>query len=354
MRLGLANAPWKVLAVLLLSEMVAYGSGPLRSPWDLATINVKDGKYNCSTLDALPKDISAYSFYDDDKHSQIDPKLFAAYNEAQAKFRATTAAVEAAADSFQATGNRSAANCVLQQLNIEAAADAMTGEMASNQSYYVQNWTLGALAVSWLKVRDAEPGTAEQRASVVAWLTKVAHATETYFSDRHEKKTKDGQNNHYYWAGFAVMSVGIAADEHAFFDWGVGTYNDAMQRIEPEGTLPLEMDRGQRALHYHLFALAPLVTMAEFGSANGVDMYGANHGALHRLVARSIAGLVDNSYFTAKAGVKQDTPENGKIKSEDIVWVTPYLRRFPNGNLSRLLNSVALKPYGYLGGVPPS
>src|ERR1700729_4239247 len=101
MKLGLANTLLPVM--FLLAGVTAHGAGPLRSPWDLKIVDAKAGKYSCSTLDALPKDISAYSFYEDDKHSKIDPKLFAAYNEAQAKFRATTAAVEAAADSFQAT-----------------------------------------------------------------------------------------------------------------------------------------------------------------------------------------------------------------------------------------------------------
>jgi hypothetical protein len=31
----------------------------------------------------------------------------------------------------------------------------------------------------------------------------------------------------------------------------------------------------------------------------------------------------------------------------------PYLAHYPDANLSRLLHSVALKPFGYLGGYPP-
>jgi len=51
----------------------------------------------------------------------------------------------------------------------------------------------------------------------------------------------------------------------------VTTYKDGIDEIAADGTLPLEMGRGQRALHYHLFALAPLVTMAELAAANGED-----------------------------------------------------------------------------------
>jgi hypothetical protein len=123
-------------------------------------------------------------------------------------------------------------------------------------------------------------------------MAKVAGSTEEYFTQRHIKGTNDGTNNHYYWAGFAVMAAGIAADDRKLFDWGVSTYNEAMSRIQPDGTLPLEMARGQRALHYHVFALAPLTMMAEMGYANGLDLYNANNGALKRLIDVTAAGLV--------------------------------------------------------------
>jgi hypothetical protein len=48
-------------------------------------------------------------------------------------------------------------------------------------------------------------------------------------------------------------------------------------------------------LHYHLYALAPLVLLAEFEEANNLDLYAHANGALHRLVNASIAGLQDPS-----------------------------------------------------------
>jgi poly(beta-D-mannuronate) lyase len=127
-----------------------------------------------------------------------------------------------------------------------------------------------------------------------------------------------------------------------------------MSRIQPDGTLPLEMARGQRALHYHVFALAPLTSMAELGQANGLDLYNANGGALKRLVTVTASGLIDNRLFTAKANIAQDTPEKSGLHSEDVIWLEPWLIHYPDANLSRLLHSVPLKPFGYLGGYPPS
>jgi len=334
--------------------MTAQTRPTLRSPWDLHPVAViSGGVYSCPSLAALPKDIDATSFYSDDKHSVIDPKKFAAYNAAKASFEDTMHETEKAADDFQATGHRTAANCVLQILTTEAAAQSMTGAMSSNQAYYVQNWTLGALAVTWLKVRDAEPGTATQRKAVTDWMGVVADQTRTYFTERHDKNTKDGTNNHYYWAGFAVMVSAISTNDRSLYDWGKGTFEEAASRIAPDGTLQLEMDRGQRALHYHLFALAPIVMLAEFGEANGDDLYASHDHAVQRLVARTIDGLLNNSYFTVKAGVEQDTPGKEGVKSNDIAWLVPYLQRFPNNPESKVLHSIEIRPYDYLGGYPP-
>ena len=139
------------------------------------------------------------------------------------------------------------------------------------------------------------------------------------------------------------------------YDWGLGTYTEAISRIVADGTLPLEMARGQRALHYHLFALAPIVMMAEYGEANGQDLYSERKGAVHLLVRRTMAGMLDNSYFAKQAGVAQDTPDKDKkeTKSNDVIWLVPYLARFPNETMNKELHSATLHPDNYLGGLPP-
>jgi len=347
----------RVLVMWLGCGAKAWAAAPLQSPWDVKPVKVSDASYHCGKAEALPRDIVAYDFYSDSKHSVIDAKRKAAYDAAQEEFRGVTDEAEHAADDFQKNGSAAAAACVMQVLETQAVANAMTGSMSSNQANYVQNWTLGALAISYLKVRAAGPtlgATPEQMHAVQGWMKTVGEQVERWFDERRAKGTTDSQNNHYYWAGFSVMAAGIAANDQRLFDWGVGTFKDGVGRVASDGTLPLEMARGQRALHYHLFALAPLVTMAELGAANEQDLYSYDHNKLHLLVSRSMAGLVDNHYFAAKAGTAQDTPENGKIKSEDVVWVTPYVRRFPDMNIQELLQKGGSHPYGYLGGMPPS
>ena len=345
-----------IVSMLLLcgaGAAVAQPAEALRSPWGERPVKVEAGSYACSLPGALPKDIVLSDYYSDAKHSVKDAKRYAAYQTASQPFGVTMKFAEEAAANFQSSGNRGAAECVLRLLDREAHTDAMTGSMSTNQAYYVQGWTVGALAVTWLKVRDAEPGTPEERSAVDDWLKQVAGSTKNYFTERAKKATNDGTNNHYYWAGLAVMAAGAAANDKEYFDWGVGTYDAGVGQIQPDGTLPREMARGQKALHYHLFALAPLVTMAEFGAANGMDLYGRDHEAMTRLIALSMAGLANNQYFAAKVGVAQDTPEKGKITSDEVIWIRPYLRRFPNADWSHILEAAPHKSYEYLGGMPP-
>lgn len=341
------------LLALCAATAVGQNGQALRSPWDVQPTQVIDKAYKFKMPEALPRDITASSYYSDKKNSIIDPVRYAAYNAQAKRFQRMMSVAESAADKFQSTGSRAAAEAVLRILALNAQAGAMTGKMSSNQAYYVQNWTLGGLAVTWLKVRSAAPGTLEERQRVVDWLTQVAGSVMGYFNRGRAKNHSDARNNHFGWAGFSVMSAGIAANDRALFDWGVATYDDALSRIQPDGTLPLEMARGQRALHYHIFALAPLVMIAEFGAANGLDLYTRDDGALSRLVNRTMSGLEDNSYFATQAGIAQDTPAQGKIKSEDVIYMTPYLRRYPNPEFTRLLQSATLRPYSYLGGMPP-
>ena len=62
----------------------------------------------------------------------------------------------------------------------------------------------------------------------------------------------------------------------------------------PDGSLTAEMNRGEMALHYNLYALAPLIMLAELGLANGIDLYAYDDGAIHRPVKFCLAGRSDN------------------------------------------------------------
>jgi poly(beta-D-mannuronate) lyase len=288
---------------------------------------------------------------DDPTHSIIDPVRQEAYNKSSGQVKAVGLAIVKAADDYRTSGSRQAAQCAMSRIVAMAKDKSLGGKMSSGQAYYVQGWVVGAIAIAYLKVRDAGYTTPEQAKSIGKWLQGVGEQTKAYYGARKTSGQGDNQNNHLYWAGIELAAIGAAANDRRNFDWAMATYDDGVNQIRPDGTLPLEMARGARALHYHLYALAPLVLLAEFGEANGLDLYGHANGAIHRLVNVSVAGLRDPALFEKAAGVKQEVPE--VASGDQIGWAPPYVRRFPNPELMRLIKEAPSLSVYYLGGLPP-
>ena len=299
----------------------------------------------------IGRDLTTDGFYrlDDPTHSIIDPQRQEAYQRSSDPVKKTGKAIVEAADAFRKTGSRAAARCVIDRIFQLAQAGSLTGSMSSNQAFYVQGWVAGAIAIAYLKVRDSGLASPQENSAIAAWLLQIDGQTRGYYD--HRRQSSDGQNNHFYWAGLESAAIGTVANDSNAFMWGVRAYKEGTGSIRPDGTLPLEMKRGARALHYHLYALAPLVLLAEFGSANGIDLYAEHDGAIHRLVRKSISGLMDPGPFEKATGVPQEV---SKVPGGDqIGWAPPYLRRFPDANATRMVTGAANLSVYYLGGLPP-
>jgi poly(beta-D-mannuronate) lyase len=345
------------LLILYLAGVPAISAtaqARLRSPWDGKPIAASDVPYSCPSLPHLAPDLVTDGFYrlDDPTHSIIDPVRQEAYNKSSGQVKAVGLAIVKAADDYRTSGSRRAAQCAISRITTMAQDKSLSGKMSSAQAYYVQGWVVGAVAIAYLKVRDAGDATPDQTATVAKWLQSVGEQTKAYYGAHKKAGQGDSQNNHLYWAGVELAGIGVAANDRSDFDWALAAYDNGVNQIRPDGTLPLEMARGGRALHYHLYALAPLVLLAEFGEANGFDLYAHANGALHRLVDVSVAGLQDPALFEKATGVKQEVSK--VVSGDQIGWAPPYVRRFPNPELTHLINLAPSLSVYYLGGLPPN
>lgn len=340
------------LAAALLLPLAAQCATPLRSPWDGRSIALTAAPYACPAINHLSRDLNTDRFYSDSKSSVIDPEKWKAYVASSGPYKNLGQQIVDAADAYRTSGSREAAECAIRHMESAAKDGVFTGKMSSKQAYYVQGWVIGAIAIAYLKVRDSGLVSSDQERDILPWIVDVVHQTLDYYDTRRQKMTGDSENNHLYWAGVEVSAAGIAANDRKMFDWGMDTYRDGIAQVAPDGSLPLEMKRGQRALHYHLFATAPLVYLAEFGEDNGLDLYAADHYALRKLAELSTRGLVDNSFFAKASGVPQDAPQ-GPPTAEEISWTKIYLARFPDPVIAKLLTQAPSLSYMYLGGLPP-
>jgi len=165
--------------------------------------------------------------------------------------------------------------------------------MATEQSFISRKWTLAGLALAYARVQPA--ATPDERRRIDAWLLALAAAVMAH-SDAH----KGVRNNHYYWEGLAVAATGAVTGDARCLAWGRRVFDHALGQVRPDGALPLELERAGKALHYHLYAAAPLVMMA--------SIYDVQAAPLDRLVAYAVAGVADPSAIEQATGVAQERP----------------------------------------------
>lgn len=336
-------------ASMIAVWLVACGcanAAHFRSPWDARKVMLTDAPYACGAVVHLSRDLTTDGFYSDAQSSVIDPAKWKAYAASSGPYKALGSRVVAAADAYRKTGSRAAAQCALRLMVTAAEDGVFTGKMSSRQAYYVQGWVLGAVAIAYLKIRDSGLVTRKAEKALFPWFKAVTRQTIAFY------ERDKASNNHLYWAGVQAVAVGTATGDKELFNWGIETYRTGVAQIRPDGSLPLEMRRGRRALHYHLYAVAPLVYLAEFGEDNGIHVYAADDHALAKLVHLSIHGLEDGSYFVKTTGIPQDTPD-GKPAAEQISWAEIWESRFPDSTVAKLLSEAKSMSYMYLGGLPP-
>jgi len=345
-----------VLALCGGAPALANGDAALRSPWDGRRPGGAGGSqaaaYRCPPAVHLPRDLAAEAYYADAQRSIPDPRRLAAWRKTSRPFHAALAAVEAAADAFQETGSAAAGRCALGLLDGLAAEGALAGAVSSEQAAYLRSWSAGALALAYLKVRPGRLAPPAQAARLGAWLGRLGTAVRARSEARQAAGKLDAQNNHRYWDGLAVAAAGIAAERPAELAFGAEVFGEAAHAVRADGTLPLEVARGRRALHYHLFAAAPLVVLAELSAANGADLYATDGGALHRLVRRIAGDLRGEGAVAAQAGEEQDVRGTDDLRPGELAWTRPYLRRFPDPALE-VLRPAKDAPDPYLGGLGP-
>ncbi len=305
------------------SPLAAAEPPPLHGPCRVPIAAASTGIHACPPVPAPVRDIDANTFYSDSSYSIVDPERYARNQAAIKPLRDYQRGVVKISDEHLATRRPQTARCALDWLATWADADAMLGKMTTNQSTYERKWMLAALALSYLKIREAPDLPSDRKGIVEDWLRHLARATLAYY-DRPKGGT-DTRNNHLAWAALAVAASGVAANDRALFDWGIDRSRRFIAQIAADGSLPLELARKGRAQHYHVFSLMPLIMLAEIAAANGIDLYAENSGGIDRLARLVIEGLDDPSQFAALAGIHQEWI--GTFGGWQLAWAELYYAR---------------------------
>ncbi|GAB4060782.1 alginate lyase family protein [Uliginosibacterium sediminicola] len=264
----------------------------------------------CPAAPAPIRDIEANSFYTDEHHSLIDKALEKQYHDNIKPLEDYLRKVAALADQRIDKRDDEAGRCAISWLDAWATGGALQGRMINGrgdtQAQFERKWLLAGLSLAYLKVREL--ATPEQAQHIAAWMQDIADQSLALFDSPKHKR-----NNHYYWVGLAVMGTAVATDSAAHLIKARAVFDKALDDIADDGSLPMEMDRAGMALHYHNFALAPLVLMAELAKHKGEDWYARRDQRLSLLIARTASGIEDPAWFQQRTGVKQK-PVEGAVK----------------------------------------
>ncbi len=328
---------------------------PLKSPFNSNLIRTRAKEttinFTCPSPPEPPKNMeifeSIYKDNNDKSRSVIDEEKRKKHKENSKNIALFERYITDAANLYITTmpPYEEAAKCVNDLIKSWAKKNALLGK-ASHTGIAVRKWTLASIASAWLQVKSAENLDYNDVYLIEKWIKKLAYQVKNDYSENPEKKSRN--NNHLYWAAWAVAASAIILNDKELFDWAMDKAKLGINQIQNDGSLPLEMNRMSRAFHYHIFAAAPLIMLAETGQINGYNLYNENNGALHRLVHLITSNLENTLYFEEITGKKQDT--KSILKNGTLGWLETYNSRFPSKNITEILNNIKRTDFYRSGG----
>jgi poly(beta-D-mannuronate) lyase len=221
-------------------------------------------------------------------------------------------------------------SCALDLLESWAKADALMGPISGYQGYYERSWAGTDFAMVILRMpSDITQANAGRLAVINKWLEQIAIAT------RDSEAINHLHNNLVYWAGLNLVAIGTVTHQPQLIDSGLLRAREGIGDIGANGALEREVKRGNRALHYHTFALIPLVFTAELVQRRGIDLYKENDRAIGRLANLVISAVQNPASFAKITPIKQDLfPWTFR---DELSWMEPYYAHTKDARLPALI-----------------
>ena len=196
---------------------------------------------------------------------------------------------------------------------------------------------MGALLPAWHILRQTTVATPADRATIEAWLVKLALQADIH----------PGDNNLGTTRGAADMMLGLMVGDDARYQKGVQTgFIAQLAAMRPDGSFPLETDRGRAALQLQSRNIALLLYAAEIAASQGQNLYGTRVGdkgiddAIRFLLAASDNNALVDVYAAANRNPTKQYPVFAPMSQADLVdstarsWAMLYSERFPRSELT--------------------
>jgi poly(beta-D-mannuronate) lyase len=238
--------------------------------------------------------------------------------------------------------------CLYRGLKSWADANALSDLGTLNAKLAVSP-RLAGISITYYQATQIVRPQPEEQAAINHWLEQRAIDVKSFFSD--DAPQMASHNNLRAWAGLAVGQIGVLTGNEELIRWGAESNQLVICSAESNGSLPLEMKRGDKALHYQLHAIAPLVVNAAVLNSRFKNSFAVCDGKLDRIVDFTVTAINDPTVVGRQVGKKQTfTKGKEKLEGFQIAWLEPYLRFRENPKAVQLVKKYRPLTNSMLGG----
>lgn len=250
----------------------------------------------------------------------------------------------AAAD-FLRSGSTKKLEQARTHLNVWIDADALStveGHMPLARHYLKR--TLFPVITLYSMMREVLDIPKSERQKIEKWIYRGVKLMD---QDNHDGNILSDGNNSRYSRDAVNMAWGIMVSDVASYQKGIQRFRTALEDLRSDGSLPLETDRGARAVSYQNLAISILIPIAEMAQIQGYDLYSErkNGNSIHEAIGFLIKAEKNETLIKAYTKEKQDKIRLGN----HLHWTEIYLARFPNHINSKGLHDLRAR-YHFLTG----
>jgi len=247
-----------------------------------------------------------------------------------------------AAARYLAEADAKARDAIVANLRRFADGDALSRlvEPVTVNHFYNLDRTLLPTIVSFAAIQN-DPGVdREAVAAIRRWLDRLVRWRGP---ERSSDPTRpSSRNNHRYLRDSVTMAWGATIGDNALFFTGIDRFRIALEQMRADGSLPLETDRGSRALFYQRHAVSSLVAIAEMAAAQGYDLYAMRSRDghdLHQMIRFLVDGIDDPTILAPYTEARQYLGflDRRGHDRHYMAWFEAYRARFPESDLTRRL-----------------
>ncbi|WP_224104971.1 alginate lyase family protein [Vreelandella aquamarina] len=261
----------------------------------------------------------------------------AAWEQATRPLFAFEDSVSDLAGAFVASGDIYYGECLVHYLYRWAEAEALTDfvyDPAQPQAWFASESMLFAAAMAYSIVRPSIDSLEEEQSVIEQWLQRLAQEHSAVPGVAQQSCC----NNHLYRRALYASMIGVLVEDDDLFRFGVGAIYSALHDMTEEGALPLEVNRGRRAIHYQNYALSYLIPNMQIIHRQGYDIFDLEvaDSTIHEGVDYLFQILDDPEALGNYAPREQYT---GFLRDPQyFTWMEMYLSHFDHEDMESLLS----------------